>query len=680
MASVSTSPPGITLQWAAGTVASNYFIHRRVVTDTTWSAPMAILPGSAITFVDASAQVGVAYEYKVVRIASQIGYGYVRSGISLPPVEQRGKLVLLVEAVLGSALEEELVQLKADLEGDGWLVITHSVSAASDPVDVRSLVMADHAADPDRVKAVFILGHVPVPYSGNIYPDGHLEHMGAWPCDGYYGDVDGTWTDSVVSNITANFTRNHNVPGDGKFDQSDLPSTVELQVGRVDLSQLDVFSQTEEQLTRAYLAKAHAWKTAQMTVPEQGSVWDDLTWVGTPLAFSGFASIAPCVGGSALTELNVQQEGSFWPHYQTTDELFTFQCSTGLLGVGLSGTTFIGTASGLNTSQLVTNEHGGVFNMSVGSYYGDWDNPDNFLRSVLASGNGLVHVWSGIPNWYLHPLAMGEPIGYCALRTMNNTPEDLQPQNGGWQPTPFGRTHLGLMGDPSLRMRYIAPPTDVVATNDLWFARFNWTASPQAVDGYHIYRIDEANDTIVRITPAPVQGTTYTSDSVFVPGARYMVRAIDLVTTPSGTYYDLSLGAQAIAQGEQVLDCVGVLGGAAIPGTACDDDNALTFDEVFDTLCICLSPGVSVPEFEHGSSVVWPSPASDVVNIPVYGHTGAATLEVFDATGRMVMSERVTSQNSIITLNTAALHSGVYSARLRTSDGAGAARTFQVAR
>ncbi|MBK9194206.1 MAG: hypothetical protein IPO17_04285 [Flavobacteriales bacterium] len=29
---------------------------------------------------------------------------------------------------------------------------------------------------------------------------------------------------------------------------------------------------------------------------------------------------------------------------------------------------------------------GSVFNMSFGSYFGDWDNKNNFLRAALASG------------------------------------------------------------------------------------------------------------------------------------------------------------------------------------------------------------------------------------------------------------------------------------------------------
>ena len=47
---------------------------------------------------------------------------------------------------------------------------------------------------------MFLFGHVPVPYSGDIVPDGHApDHQGAWPCDGFYGDMDGLWTDCSVN-------------------------------------------------------------------------------------------------------------------------------------------------------------------------------------------------------------------------------------------------------------------------------------------------------------------------------------------------------------------------------------------------------------------------------------------------------------------------------------------------
>ncbi|MBL0126722.1 MAG: Omp28-related outer membrane protein [Flavobacteriales bacterium] len=92
---------------------------------------------------------------------------------------------------------------------------------------------------------------------------------------------------------------------------------------------------------------------------------------------------------------------------------------------------------------------------------------------------------------------------------------------------------------------------------------------------------------------------------------------------------------------------------------------------------------VSVEEFDamlNALGQAYPSPADAYVTIPVGEFTGAATLEVFDATGRMVMSGNVTTQNANITVGTSQLSNGIYSARLRTVAGRGQARTFMVSR
>lgn len=53
----------------------------------------------------------------------------------------------------------------------------------------------------------------------------------------------------------------YNVPGDGKFDQTFIPSTIELEVGRVDLSDLPAFlPKTERDLLRQYLDKNHNFR------------------------------------------------------------------------------------------------------------------------------------------------------------------------------------------------------------------------------------------------------------------------------------------------------------------------------------------------------------------------------------------------------------------------------------
>ncbi|HRH38575.1 MAG TPA: Omp28-related outer membrane protein, partial [Flavobacteriales bacterium] len=91
---------------------------------------------------------------------------------------------------------------------------------------------------------------------------------------------------------------------------------------------------------------------------------------------------------------------------------------------------------------------------------------------------------------------------------------------------------------------------------------------------------------------------------------------------------------------------------------------------------------VSVEEFDarmNNLGQAFPSPANEQVTIPVGEFTGTGTLEVMDATGRIVHTQTVNGRSALLTLSTSQLGAGMYSARLRTAGGIGAARTFQVA-
>ena len=119
-------------------------------------------------------------------------------GLDAPAVEDRGTLLLLVDESHAEALAGELAQLNEDLIGDGWKVIRHDVRRETPVRSIKSLIVADYRADSAKVKAVFLLGHVPVPYAGDFAPDGHADHTGAWPADSYYAGIDGLWTDETV--------------------------------------------------------------------------------------------------------------------------------------------------------------------------------------------------------------------------------------------------------------------------------------------------------------------------------------------------------------------------------------------------------------------------------------------------------------------------------------------------
>ena len=68
------------------------------------------------------------------------------------------------------------------------LVIQREVDATDNPTDVRAMVQNLYATE-SELKSVFILGHVPIAYSGDIFPDTHFELRGAYPADCFYGEI-----------------------------------------------------------------------------------------------------------------------------------------------------------------------------------------------------------------------------------------------------------------------------------------------------------------------------------------------------------------------------------------------------------------------------------------------------------------------------------------------------------
>lgn len=527
-ATVQTSTPQITLNWVGNTTTTSYQIFRKLKTATSWGVALATLTGTVNQYVDNTVSVGTNYEYRIIRSGSgYTGYGYINSGINVPVTEYRGKLILLVDSTFITSLNTELKRLQEDLEGDGWDVLRHNVLRTATPQHVRSFVQADYALDPTNTKAVFIVGHVPVPYSGNINPDGHPDHLGAWPTDTYYADVNGVWTDVSVTSTTASPARTQNNPADGKFDQSVIPSDLELQVGRADFANLTTFTLTETQLLKNYLDKDHDYRKKVFTVVKRAVIDDNFGYFsGEAFAASGYKNAACMVPTSSITAAD----------YFTSMTGNNYQWSYGCGGGTYTSASGIGNTTNFSTANLQ-----GVFTMLFGSYFGDWDSQNNFLRAALAQGKVLTNVWSGRVHYQLHHMGLGENIGYGVKLTQNNI-------GSLYFGSPTGITgrwiHHGLMGDPTLRNDVVAPVSNVVATKVGNNCNISWTASPEpGVLGYNIYMKNDTNTNYVKINSALIAGTTYTDNCLLYKGIyKYMVRAYKLETTPSGSYYNMSEG------------------------------------------------------------------------------------------------------------------------------------------
>ncbi len=572
-ATVTSNPPGITLNWKTHPNTTGFTIYRKLSGGTSWGSSIASLGGSVLQYTDNTVQVNTSYEYKVVRSTSNLGngYGYINAGIQLAMVEQRGTVVLVVDNTFSGSLAAQLTQLGNDLDGEGWKVVRHDVSRTAAVTAVKALIQGTYLSAPTQVKAVLLVGHVPVPRSGALAPDGHSDHYGAWSCDAYYGEMNGSWTDNSTNITSAAWALNHNVPGDGRFDQTTIPTAVELAVGRIDMSDLPDIGQSETILLSNYLTKLHNWKVKALTADVKGLVDDNFTGYSEAFSQNAWRGFGP------LVHPNNVAAADYFGTLGSQSRLFSYGCGGGWFnasnGVG-------------NTAQFGSTAVKTIFTFLFGSYFGDFDTQDNFLRAPLASGHALTSAWAGFPNWFIHHMAMGGTIGQSLLLTQNNSTNHYEPTNGQ-----TSRVHIALMGDPTLHMHVVAPagPVTCVQTSGT-AATISWSPSADAVIGYHVYRHDANAQSWVRRSTTPVTANSFVDNITGLTGTvRYMVRALKLETGHSGSYYNLSLGTTGtLSIAGQVADCLGVVGGSALPGTACNDNNANTINDTWTSGCQCV--------------------------------------------------------------------------------------------
>lgn len=537
-ANASENPPTIRLSWPAHSAATGYAVSRKLLGAASWGT-VTNLPGGATGWSDGSVSVGTRYEYKISRTTSLgvTGYGYVCAGIRIPAVDRRGTVILMVDSSMAGPLASQLQRLRDDLVGDGWSVIRHDVARTASVSSVKSLIVADYRAAPSEVRSVFLFGHVPVPYSADkVFAGGHApEHHGAHPADLYYGEMDGTWTDSTVNHSDGNQWKHiwpnlGNVPGDGKFDQARIPGgTVELEVGRVDLANMPIFApKTETDLLRQYLDKDHLHRHALRVLPRRGLIEDHFgEFSGAAFAAGGWRAWSSLFGSTAVGE-----------------GVFTTLSTQGHLGYFLCGPGWNTSCNTRVTQDFALNDPKAAFYMMLGSHFGDWNIADNFLRAPLATAShGLASVYNA-PHWFLHTMAMGGTIGEATRLTQNNVSLYVQANAPWWETT--NSTFTALMGDPTLRLFALAPPPALsIARNGSGHPALTWSAAPAASLGYHVYRAASANGPFVRVSASPVTATTWTDTGVASGTFTYQVKALALETTAGGTYINTSQAASA---------------------------------------------------------------------------------------------------------------------------------------
>jgi hypothetical protein len=121
------------------------------------------------------------------------------------------------------------------------------------------------------------------------------------------------------------------------------------------------------------------------------------------------------------------------------------------------------------------------FYLLAGSYFGEWNTTDNLMRACLATPNyGLSCAFCYQVDWGFEKMAMDGPIGSGFLRTIELSP------------LPRREAHLAILGDPTLRLKIIAPASNPEEQRCRTNVTLNWNASPEPGAQYLVYRSVEA--------------------------------------------------------------------------------------------------------------------------------------------------------------------------------------------
>ena len=540
-AAVQAAPPRITLSWPDDEdLGISYTVWRRALHDAWWGLPLATLAGHARSYVDNDVTPGTIYEYRMEKMISerQRSYGYLWSGIAVPVQEHRGMVILLVDTTTAQEMPEELHRLQRDLIGDGWGVIRHDVSPTEQPVVIRRMLQDDFFSAQRDVQAVLLFGRVPIVKSGFISPDGHAPRP--FPNDAFYADLDGVWTD-VAERVDGNvrvFT-----PNDGKYDQGQILTPPELACGRVWLADLPAFNtayeghefvpKDETALLRQYLEKNHRFRHALLQ-PERRILSDDAWWRNKrPLMTDAWRATAPLLGADRIFERAWRKE---------------LTVNSYLWAWGGGGGSYNRASGVTDIAGLAQDDPQVVFTMLYGSYFCEWDRRDNLLRGVLATTSmGLTSQWAISPFLRLFPMAMGETIGYANRLTQRDDGREYAAESTAQILRPM--ISLALMGDPTLRM-FIVPPPGAATARPLPDGQISvhWEASADAdVLGYHLYRAAGETGKYQRLNTTLLAATDY-RDAAPLPGVNYyMVRAVKLEISGSGSFYNASQGVFASA-------------------------------------------------------------------------------------------------------------------------------------
>ena len=518
-------------------------LSRRTIDSSTWTSLKK--DWQANSYLDRSIIPGEIYEYKITPAFSHNHSTYldrlVIASAGARTKDPDGILAVIVDETIESRIQNELdISIQNWIE-DGWQPRIIKAPRHNDDgpqtvntqkvLELKSRIKDLNISSGGQLRAIVIIGHVVVPYSGRLNPDGH--YYRPWEVDFYYGDLDGDekWTDREQDSDQNPGAR---IAGDGIWDQFKFPTPLEVPVGRIDFSNLPVFRESETELISDYLKKAVKYREGELVFPATSAGF--CSFPNVNLHNSTYLSLTRNAGplfGDSL-------ENIFEVNFFKRPEAYRFGVQ---LGAGSYDTISNGNPSHVVKSiDFARNRdlHRTAFMSLDGSYFGQWNTRNNFLRSSITVNNGgLAAFWGRHLMVRMHWLGAGLTIGESLMNNINSlTPFD---GNAGFSNNIF----IQLMGDPTLHL-FPSPPLESVSIRSADQNGFNtslileWNKSDAPV--FIEVSKDGLNGKFSPLYAEPVTGESITIPDSFPANTVFRLRKVVLKPTGSGLWTFLSHG------------------------------------------------------------------------------------------------------------------------------------------
>lgn len=180
-----------------------------------------------------------------------------------------GRICIVVEWTILYGVQSALQQYQQDLAQAGYTSVIYSTSGSAE--SLRGHLAKLHA-EPESLVGAVLIGNIPyIVYEVmNDFHDDNSRTYQNFPCDLFYMDLDGIWSDVLNDEQV--------IANNGKYDTRTGNLDIEIWVSRIKTDTLTSLNGAGATLINTYFNKNHRFRIGSLAPAKQGLVYDDDDW------------------------------------------------------------------------------------------------------------------------------------------------------------------------------------------------------------------------------------------------------------------------------------------------------------------------------------------------------------------------------------------------------------------